>query len=53
MAPDRNNPLGEVLKHFRKRIYRGPKDAELEAKRVWKRTGFPEGSEVEVGCNAI
>jgi len=47
VAPDRSVPLGDVLRHFENRIYGGPEDAELEARRVWALTGFPEGSGTE------
>ena len=47
VVPNRNIPLGEVLKYFGECIYQSPEDAELEARRIWRRTGFPEESEVE------
>ncbi|RLI10757.1 hypothetical protein DRO42_00255 [Candidatus Bathyarchaeota archaeon] len=52
VAPDRSVPLGEVLRYFEERIYRGLEDVELEARRVWGRTGFPDGREVEEGRGA-
>ena len=47
VTPDRSVPLGEVLRHFEERVYKGLEDIEQESRYIWGRTGFPEGGEIE------